>query len=166
MVISIKELVYRGQNKRGGFRLLRGKLKVMFCSFILGILLSIGVAAYAVTSDWYDIGTVYGYPYRNQAEAFLTGGGVQATTYIERSTAGNVPSGYLGAQAFMYNSSGAIYNASNWVYNTSTVHGLYQVLPSGGINGQYYYSKGLTQVWNGNGYNQYSTYRTPNVLCQ
>jgi len=71
-----------------------------------------------------------------------------------------VPAGYMGSLSRIYKSSGSLHQSSDWVYNQSTTSGLtnYAYANTSGT----YYSYGLIELYNGNGYSLHTTNRTPN----
>jgi len=142
----------------------KSNLKIALCAFIASIILGICTVAFAteLSSNWKNYGPINGYSYRNQATV-RTAGGVQAETYVERSTTGNVPVGYLGAKASLYDSYDRLYNSTGWDYSIDICHGMYQVTTPYDFDAGYYYSKGQSAAYNGDGYSTYATYATPNL---
>lgn len=146
--------------KRG--RVIRN-FKVSICSFLVGILLSMGaLVAYAgvANSNYVSYGPVFGYTYKNQASISTGGTSAAAYTWVQNYDYANVPAGYMGAKARMYNSSNVLVAQSDYLYNSSSSYGFNQMTMRSASGT--YYSKGLTQAWNGSAYNTYNTAQSPN----
>lgn len=144
-------------------------LKTAMFALTIGIFLGMsGMIAYAsfssVESNWIKYGPVNGYYYQNQSycakDTELPG--AWAGTTVLPQWYGSAPAGYMGAQANLYNSAGSKISTGSWRYNSSTSYGISAVSSYTSQNGVYY-SKGQTAAYNGNGYNYYSTYRSPNI---
>jgi len=158
---KIKKLVDCGQIVEGG-RVIRKNLKVSVCSFMVGIFLSISaVAAYAgyAESPWGYYGPILNISYQNRASISTGGNWAYATTEVQNQAFENVPTGYMGAKARMYNSSDSLVSESDFRYNSQPLYSMTQSA-SRWFSGTYY-SKGLTQAWNGSGYVTYSTFQSP-----
>lgn len=140
--------------------------KVVFCAFILGMFFGISTAAYAasLTSDYKNYGPIFGKEYRNQAiVSTFPGVGVGASTLVE-SRSGNVPTGYMGAQANLYNVEGVLIRATSWRYNTSPLVGFSQnTSVHSASSGSFWYSKGRTAAYDGEGFSYFDTYATPMI---
>jgi len=142
-----------------------GKHKFRICAFLVVFLLSASagaVLAGTASSNWFNYGPVNGYYYENAAIVVTGSSGAWATTIAETSNKQTVPAGYVGAQARLYNSEGSLKLSSNWMYNSSS--NVTGVQPSTSIytTRGTYYSSGFSQAYNGSGYNNYGTYRSPN----
>ena len=142
-----------------------GKLAV--CTFMLGILIAIGAivaSAADAYSSWGYYGPILGYSYKNQAEVtsnYL--GTLGAITYVDTQDYSNVPTGYMGVKAQLYNSSDNLVAFSDWSYNNSEAWGWNQGAACSSCGSGIYYSKGVTAAYNGNGYNTYYTFQSPNI---
>lgn len=78
------------------------------------------------------------------------------------SNSGNVPTGYIGINARLYNSSGTLVKSSSWTYSDRVLSGL--SVPSGSYTTKgTYYAKSQVQFYNGNGYTTYTCNATPNI---
>lgn len=83
---------------------------------------------------------------------------VEAVAFIKADT--NVPSGYMGGQARLYNTSGNIKASSSWTYSPSSLATFYVYSPRVSIVGQYY-AQNQAEFYNGNGYTRYTGYKSP-----
>jgi len=139
------------------------KKKFFKCfSLALAIVLSLSFTAtvYAASSESSTkTSTVYGYSYSYYAQACNDSSSTWAYTCIDTSS--NVPAGYMGAWAALYNSSDVLVKSGSWYYNqsanTSCVadSGLYST------KGQYY-SYGKVKFYQGSGYTtDYYTNKSP-----
>lgn len=146
-----------------------GNLKVVFYTLILGVFLGITTAAYAssLKSPYHYYGPIFDKQYRNQAIVTSHANvGVSASTLVE-SLSGNVPAGYMGAQANLYNVEGQLVRASSWRYNTSPLVGFVQSTNAhSASSGSYWYSRGRTSAYNGDGFTQFLTLATPMIQHQ
>ncbi|KXG74029.1 hypothetical protein AN618_24160 [Fervidicola ferrireducens] len=87
------------------------------------LILSFSIVAFAAYADSpYKYATVYGYDYDFKARIYNTGTYVTAETLVVCND-GNVPTGYMGAQARLYNSDGLLKLSSSWVYNDRELAG-------------------------------------------
>jgi hypothetical protein len=85
-----------------------------------------------------------------------------AGAYIVTQNDGNAPVGYMGAKARLYNDSGVLKASSDYIYNSEESSGVGATTSPHKKAGTYY-SKGLTRAYNGNGYDEYTTFQTPNA---
>lgn len=126
------------------------------------LILSFSIVAFAAYADSpYKYATVYGYDYDFKARIYNTGTYVTAETLVVCND-GNVPTGYMGAQARLYNSDGLLKLSSSWVYNDRELAG-FNVLTKNYTTAGDYYSCGQVRLYNGDGYNTYTTYKSPIV---
>ena len=131
---------------------------------------TLGVAgpAYAgsVTGIWGYYGPQAGISYQNQNAVYTNGPSGPEYAYTTASTqGGNAPAGYMGvttrlyaaATGFMWADNGPSYSSGNIVSMS---------LPAGNSTDlhQYFYAKGLTYAYNGNGYNTYESFQSPNIF--
>lgn len=135
------------------------------CASVLALLLGLTVAvtaAHAATAhgNWRSYGPVNGWSYEHRAHItvpFPSGGIVAATT------GGNAPTGYIGINPRSYTASGQLCAFGSWAYNdgpASRYGGSSGFTNCGRGN---YYGQGLTRAYNGNGYNTYTTLRSPQL---
>ena len=155
---KIEQLVHCGE----GGRAIRKNLKVSVCSFIVGVFLSISaVAAFAGTAygEWGYYGPINNYSYQNRASITTGGSYAYAYTEVQNQAFENIPTGYMGAKARMYDSSNNLVSQSDYYYNSEPLYSMSQSTSRwwGGT----YYSKGLTQAWNGSNYVTYNTFPSP-----
>lgn len=144
--------------------MVRKNLKGATYAFIIGLLVSVSAIAFAgeVASPWKNING-YQYPYRDQAKCVYDANGVYAYTWVDAQGA-TVPAGYMGAQSFLYNTSGACILVSSIQY-TSYNATYIAVSTSHWANYGTYWSNGLAYIWNTSSedYVPFSTYNTPNL---
>lgn len=135
----------------------------------IGILLTFALTtimmtttAFALTeSDPYETATINGHKYSFTSEVWDRSGSsatVEAVAYVEAET--NVPTGYMGANARLYNSSGSLVKSSGTTYNTSKISGFFVYSPRTSSTGQYY-AQNTGSFYNGNGYSTYTGYKSP-----
>lgn len=138
----------------------------MASAFTLGILISLGVmVAYAgaVYGNWGNYGPVNGYSYKNRAMAQVYNNYLGAGTDVSNQAYVSVPAGYMGAKARLYNSSNVLVDFSTMEYNSVSVISFGVLFQRNSYPRGYYYSKGITAAYNGNGYTQYTTLQSPNI---
>lgn len=151
------------------YKLIKGcfilkKLKLFLTVFLIVGLLSASatVILYADVISPEKTFTVYDYSYINYAEVWEYSSGLQARAAIESTS--SLPSGYAGAYPRLYDDDGVlVLSASSWYYNDINTYGI-----NSGTRTLYsvpgaYYSYGLTRAYNGNGYTQQTTYRSPSI---
>lgn len=133
--------------------------------FLVGLLFPIGIrsasAAY-YTGSWRVFGPVAGYTYTNDAALESSPSSDYAYTILELYNGGQIPGWYIGVQASLFDSSGALCVQSSVTWEPYTSYGLFTNSPVGQNCGSgYYYSKGWSHVYNGGtGYDIYGTYAT------
>lgn len=145
--------------------MIKKNLKVIIYSFLISVFFATSLTAIALAipnaSSPTKRYTVYSYTYDNMASIWIWSNGAQARTDVD-SINGTVPAGYIGLYCRLYNSSGTLKKSSGWVYNDNPLVGFStgtQTLNASGT----YYSKGASKAYNGNGYNSYDTYQSPNL---
>lgn len=150
----------------------RSNIKIVISVFLLGILLGISsnvVVAATAESPYGYIGPILGYSYRNKATIFdsyyeYEHGRIETLLETNPSTQ-YVPTGYMGAQARLFNTSDSLVLSSKMNYTISSTFavswGLNITTP---LTPGYYYSMGATDVYNGDGYSSYRTFKTPNMF--
>lgn len=142
-------------------------LKRSFLSVILAMVLvvfvsgDIAYAAYANGSKSYV--TVYGHKYEYSSSVTSQSGEVWSHASVGSATMENLPTGYIGANARLYNSAGTLIKSSGWLYSDSACGGISNKTPTYYTNSGTYYGKGQVKMYNGNGYNTYTTTQSPNV---
>lgn len=148
--------------------MVRKNLKAAVLAFIVAVLFTASATAvYAsatVDGQMGYYGPYLGYSYENQASVYASdpGYGVFAGTHVANQVNVNIPTGYMGAKARLYDSNGILDTSSSWYYNSAPQVGMLVLSPyyySSGI----YYSYGLTAAYNGSGYSTYYTFQSPNV---
>lgn len=106
--------------------------------------------------------TVNGVNYMSGASVKTSAGKVSAVV-TAGPTNKSVPSGWVGANARIYTSSGALKCTSGWVYNTGTLakgSGVYAYCNKS-LSGSYY-ADGESRAWTGSAYATYGANRSPN----
>lgn len=141
--------------------------KVGILSIMVGILIGTSasiVMAATVSSSWGYYGPILDYQYRNMASITNDPDVSRASTTVEVYPTGSAPIGYMGYQARLYKSNGDLVISSNWGYNPYEVPAVETSVyfPKDSSSG-YYYSKGLTSAYNGDGYTVYNTFQSPNL---
>ena len=104
-------------------------------------------------------GPINGYSYKNKGD-ISNDTRLWAGT-VAHSTDGNVPTGYIGVKSRLYKSD-ALCKSTDFIYNTSRAAGLSNST-SGDCGSGTYYSKGVSAAYNGNGYDTYNTFQSPNI---
>jgi hypothetical protein len=129
---------------------------------LAGFILALSGTAGAVTSSSGTAtnGSFEGLSYTNRASVDNTND--RAWTTI--SASGVAPTGYMGALGRLYRSSGTLCKQSTVGYTTFPSSTYSRYTSSGGCGAGYYYGQGTSYRFNGNGYNAYATFRTPNLL--
>lgn len=127
----------------------------------------VALASAPVASSLSYYGPLAGYSYKNANLMFDYYVNNCCTTAMARTTvardgAGNIPAGYMGAAVKAYRSNGALcFSHNSYSYNYIPQDSFYD--EEGTYCGAgYFFTQGFTQSWNGNGYNSYGTFRTPN----
>lgn len=144
--------------------MVRRNLKGAAFAFILGILFATSataVFAASASSPYGYYGPYQGYSYKNMAD-IISGSGVWGYADVYNQTSDSVPTGYMGAEGRVFNSAGNLVASSNMKYNSSAASGL--LVPSETYySSGTYYSYGITAAYNGNGYNEYYTLKSPSI---
>lgn len=118
-------------------------------------------ASFGYSADTYK--TVYGYTYKfgslihNEVPYKI---GYQ--TNIMVTSADSVPAGYMGTRAILYRSDGSFIDAADWSYNYYEGSGELQSGTYYATDG-YYFSRGQVQIYNGDGYSEFTAKATPNL---
>ncbi|SCG82234.1 hypothetical protein DW1_0625 [Proteiniborus sp. DW1] len=136
------------------------KFRKMVIAFIIGCFLLAAINVYAATSPSpYQYATVFGYEYKYRSSVSSDSESAWSGTFI-LLTEGNATAGYFGANARLYDSSGTLLKSSGWYYNDEELAGLSNLTDSYYGKGTFY-GKGQVRMYNGDGYNTYTTYSTP-----
>jgi hypothetical protein len=135
---------------------------------LLGIFASTAYATGTAYSNWSYYGPVNGYSYKNQSIVSSTDGSkLEAGETVSNQQNVSVPTGYMGAEAWLYNSTtGSLVDNSGWLYNGAPTPYFTQWTnnDSNSPGGDYYYGAGWTKAWNGSSYPTYQAYNTPVVI--
>lgn len=99
--------------------------------------------------------TVNGYSYDYCSSVwergFTSGHTLEAVAQVITTNRKNAPTGYMGAQARLYTSSGTLKYSSSMVYNDSPVINIY-AYSSRTTSSGYFYAQSKVSFYNGNGY--------------
>lgn len=138
-----------------------------FLSLMIGFALPTAVYAGSAQSS-FKYYTVYGYNYRNYSG--VTTGSYNGTSYANSWTTGQtdlaatqVPAGYIGAQARLFDSNGSVVATTPYTYNdyTTATHSSDFASADPAISGRSYYGYGITAAYNGNGYTYCYSNKSP-----
>jgi len=138
-------------------------IRFMSMGILLGVVFSLmsSVLAAGGSSD-YTEKTVYGYDYRYESYVSNnTSGQIFGQASVSCTNVDELPIGYMGAQARIYNTSGILKASSSWRYN-ETDNPLVITITTYDTTSGYYYCKGQVKLYNGDGYSTYSCKATPN----
>lgn len=150
---------------------MKSNLKKSVTAFIIGIIMSIGVmSAFAyqqtVSIEGFYQQPVLGHYYGNKADCtdWGQGIGVQANATMFEANSNNVPSGYMGAQAWLFKDN-VLYSSSSWQYNSSSTW--FQVAHGSDVYiSGYYKAGGRTGAYNGTDYTTCDTFISPVLYYQ
>lgn len=131
---------------------------VMF-SLVLGILDFTYVNAAEAFSS-YSYYTVNSYSYKARASINTDGSKAWSYTDLYTSDSSDAPSGYMGAQARVYNDAGTLKKSSDYVY-TSSATDYISVGTTYTVTGGTYYGMGNVKLYNGSSYSTYQTTKSP-----
>ncbi len=138
----------------------KGKVGILLVCIILTLTSTTALAGYS--SSGKQTASANGYTYQFGAAIQTNYGSAAAHTSINGPMSG-VPEGYMGVLCRLYNSSGTLLETSDWMYNDTKCIGMeFTCRPYTTYSGLYY-SCGQVQIYNGNGYDTYTTYRSPNL---
>lgn len=130
------------------------------------LVLTMGTVAFASASSSWQYKTVYSHSYKYRStictRSLSTGNTIEAVAEVMTSDGSNAPTGYMGAQARLYTSTGDLKYASSTVYNSSNVINIYAYSKSTSASG-YFYAQTKASFYNGNGYTAYTANRSPNA---
>ena len=157
--------------------------KIASISFVITLLVALCVPAFAMTNEstsalstsvkktcpvdhceYTATATVWVDPDVSFEGSYV--GGISQIYSSNYSSGQNIPAGYMGVYARVYVND-SLRSSSGWTYNTgkgnamSTCTDVFDVFlnPAEGI----VFSQGKFALYNGNGYNEYSTNRTPSL---
>lgn len=104
--------------------------------------------------------SVYGRSYSFYSSVSSDSSGAWSHAHVNAD--GNLPAGYCGAKGRLFDSQGTLRAQSAWRYNAGGTSGLGEMTPTYRQPGTYY-GQAQAQFYNGNGYQTYTAYRTPNI---
>lgn len=142
--------------------MIKSNLKSAVCAFMVGILLALSVtvvlASTATSTPYYY--SAGGYDYYNQSAVSKDSNGIwgQAGAYSDGS--GNIPTGYMGVQANLYNGSAELVESTGWFYNSSPSIAIISVTDSTSEEGTYL-ALGYTRAYDDGTYDQHATHFSP-----
>ena len=135
--------------------------KRLFCIPIIAALLmafvSFPITAFAAVGSK-SYATVYGYRYEYYSTVHTNSSSVWAGCSV-RCLSGNVPAGYIGTLPRLYNSRGLLVKSGYWEYSSRSIAGMLKLTPTVSATGTFY-GRGSVRMYNGNGYNTYTTTNT------
>lgn len=106
--------------------------------------------------------TVMGQKYNYYSSILLYDIELRASVTVATDDKSNKPIGYMGMLARLYTSSGALRTSSDWRYSDVPCYSASQYTNYVRDKGTYY-SKGQVKMYNGNGYNTYTSNSSPNA---
>lgn len=136
-------------------------IKVGVAAFLLGGFLTAGAQAASAVDGQVSSYSTFGYSYQNYSSMQNTSANAVASTTVRNANSENMPGGYMGVNARIFTSGGTEKGESGFKYTngpSSAFSVPYLYGPSGT-----YYSYGVTRAYNGNGYNSYYTFKSPNL---
>ena len=83
------------------------------------------------------------------------------TAQIRTHSNEDVPVGYMGVQPRIYSQAGTLVALGNWSYNSSVCSGMLSSISKEVQPDVYFYSRGMVQFYNGNGYTTYTSNASP-----
>ena len=111
-----------------------------------------------------------GYHYRNysqiEARRGPSGNLLSSFAKVEAHPIQAMPTGYMGSQGRIYNDSGVLISLSDWGYNNQNSVSIASYTHANYSPRGYYYGRGQTRAYNGNGYTTYWTFSTPNIFYE
>lgn len=146
-------------------------MKKRFCIiFIIAMVVAcMGVPSLVFASDTsangtYKYVTVMGNKYKYYASIYTRNNktAVQAYMHAWSNEYENYPVGYMGSNARLYNAQGTLVKADGWKYNDTVSGGMSSATSKHYASGTFY-SKGGARFYNGDGYNTYTSTKSPNV---
>jgi hypothetical protein len=134
--------------------------RLVVAVLVLSLLLSSFAFAATAESNWGYISADI-FKYKTQATIYNSGSSnwFNAGVTILVTNAATVPAGYMGVKARIYNDSGVLQASSDYYYNDKACAGI-GTFADKSKDGTFY-SKGLTKIFNGNGYDEYNTFQSP-----
>jgi len=141
----------------------RWRLGVGLSAFLTTALIVGTVAVAGATvedSNSFNYGPVDGVSYGNQSAISNTPLYGFAGAWTSNNQ--DVPAGYIGVAANLYESNGVKCEGTTYSFNPSSSSG-WSNATSGNCGATYYYGSGNTSAYNGDGYNNYATYLSPDL---
>ncbi|TCK92631.1 hypothetical protein EDC19_1782 [Natranaerovirga hydrolytica] len=135
---------------------------IIFATILYCALLFSSHAIFA-GSAWSPEGyfSVYGYNYSNKSFISTSSSTYNGWTWLGASNK-MPPAGYMGAQTRIYNDANdALVASSTMTYSTQDAWSMGSDGCFRSVSFGSYYSKGLTRVYNGNGYESYNSFQSP-----
>jgi hypothetical protein len=117
-------------------------------------------ASTTVTSSYaYETENGYNYYFYSYATSFDSSS-IYGLVKCMSNGSGNIPIGYMGVHARLYDKNTTLITSSDWYYNQNAVAGIGATTSFIYTSGTYY-SKGEVDLYNGNSYTGYEAYGTP-----
>lgn len=143
------------------------RVRALLLGSALGIALGLGLGpAFASVVSGHKNFTTNTVSYENWAQGDDGLFGRGAGTRLDRNSHGTASAGKMGGRARLYFSGGTLCKSGATFYNTESTTAFHTFIrndePPG--CGGYLFSKGFTHTWDGTGYEQIATERTPNWL--
>lgn len=138
---------------------MRRSIKIILSLVFVFSLSATSIFAARVTSPT-KTSTVFNYTYSYFSVLQTIGQSVEAEAWVQNP--GGIHAGYAGAQARIYRDTGGLEASSKMVYIDGRYGTLLVVSPRVAKNGNWYASS-LIELYNGNGYNQFTTYDSPRI---
>lgn len=150
--------------KRSRWRI-RAVVGCFATALLLGADAGVALATGPAYSGHTNYGPIDGWSYYNYSGVNNPGQIYGIVFAHTTSGEGNAPTGYMGAQAGLYDyNTGQLCSYSAWWYNEYAATSWNNTTPSGAAcGGAYYYGKGNTAAYNGSGYDQIATANSPNL---
>lgn len=132
-------------------------IAVLYCILLFSVHIIFAGSAWSPEGYF----SVYGYDYSNKSYISTSDSWYNGWTYIEASNK-MPPAGYMGAQTRIYNDfNNALVASSTMTYSSYDCWSIGSDSCLENENSGSYYSKGLTKVYNGNGYKSFTSFRSP-----
>ena len=134
------------------------------CSLIIATIVPSALAETSTSTEKTTVVGVYAYTHWSII-GNTTKGEMAAQTTIREANGEQVPTGYMGARARLYTSSGSLKASTDWKFNDQEAKSMLS-FDSFSVSSGYYYSKGEVKFYNGNGYTAVSSNSTPNLAVK
>lgn len=130
-------------------------------AIVLSVILNSNIVYAASTIGGTFTSTVWGYTYKYYNSLITGDNHAQASTSVHSVNGVNIPAGYMGANAVLYNESGNLILAGDRKYNSNAGTGITVSTYCSDNGNKTYYSQGYIFLYNGNGYTTKDTAKSP-----